>query len=69
MQYAEQDEEGTSHQSGDGQSFKAILLYDAIDDNDKGSCGTADLHLASTQKGDDEASHDGSDDALLRRYS
>ena len=41
----------------------------AVDDNDKRAGGTAYLHLAATQGGDDETSHDGGNDALFGCYA
>ena len=68
-QEAEHDEEGTGHERGDGQSLDAVLLDDAVDDDDERSCGAADLDAAASEDGDDQSGDDGRDDALLRRHA
>ena len=67
MEDAEHDEEHTRHQRGNGQTFKAILLDDAIYNNNECARGTTNLHLRTSKDGDDKTCHDGSDDTLLRR--
>ena len=69
MQHAEHDEEHARHQRGYGQSLEAILLDDAIDNNNERARGTANLHLRSTKDRDDETGDDGGDDTLLGRHT
>ena len=47
---SEKYEEEASHQGSDGESLEAILLYDAVDDDDKRTCRSAYLHLASSEE-------------------
>ena len=46
---AHQQENDARHDSGDGQSFDAVLLDDAVHDDDERAGGTSDLHAAATQ--------------------
>ena len=64
-EHAQHDKEHTGHQRGHGQSLHAVLLDDAIDDDDEGSRGTANLHFAASEEGDEQTGHNGGDDALL----
>ena len=67
LEQSEEYEEHACHDGGDGESFDAVLLYDAVDDDDEGSRGASYLHLATAEQRDEEASHDGCDDAFLWR--
>ena len=69
MEHAEHDEEHTRHQCGNGQSFEAVLLDDTIYDNNKRARWSTDLHLRSTEDGNNETCHDGSDDTFLRCHA
>jgi hypothetical protein len=67
MQQAEHDQKHTGHQRGNGQALEAVLLDDAVDDNNERARRTADLYLRTSEDGDEQTGHDGGDDALLRR--
>ena len=66
LEYPQQDEEYTCHESSHGQPADAILLNDAIDDDDERTRRSANLYLASAQQRNDETCHDGCDDTLFR---
>ena len=65
MQHTEHNEEHTRHQRGDGQSLEAILLDDAIYNNNECARRSTYLYLRASEDGDDETGDDGGDDALL----
>ena len=67
--HAKQDEEEACHNGGDGQACETVLLDDAVDDDDEGSCGTAYLHAATTKGADGKACDDGCEDAFLGRHA
>ena len=67
--HAQEDEEHTCHQRGDGQSLYAILMDDAIDDDDEGTRRTANLHLRTTEGRNDETGYDGRENTLFGRYT
>ena len=64
---AQHDEDDTCHQRGGNEARLAILLDDAVDDDDECACRSAYLHLAATQQRDEETRDDGRHDALLGR--
>ena len=66
MQHAHQDEEGTGHEGGDHQAAHSILLDDAVNDDDEGAGGATDLDFAAAEEGDQEAGHDGGENACFR---
>ena len=68
-QHAQQDEKNSCHQCGNGQPLHSILLDDAIDNHDEGTCGTANLHLRTSEERDGQTGYDGGDDALLRAHT
>ena len=43
----------------DGEAVVAVLLNDAVDDDDERAGGAADLYARSAERGDDEAGDDG----------
>ena len=57
------------HQRGYNQSGLAVLLYDAIDNDDKCSRRAADLDFAASQQGNDESRNDSGDNTFFGRYS
>ena len=61
----QQDEDDARHEGGHHQAVYAILLYDAIDDYDKGSRRAANLHFAAPKEGDDKTGHNSRDDAFF----
>ena len=67
MQHAHQDEESAGHERRYHESVHAVLLDDAVHDDDEGAGGTADLHLAAAEERDEETGHDGREDAGFRR--
>ena len=69
LEQTEQNEEHASHDGGDGESFDAVLLYDAVDDDDESTGRTANLHLATAEQRHKETGYDGSDDAFLGCYA
>ena len=69
MQYAEHDEEDARHERGDGQTLEAVLLDDAIYNNNERTRRTTDLYLRASEDGDDETGYDGGDDTLLGRHA
>ena len=69
MEQTEEHQEGTRHEGGNGQSLDAVLLDDAVDDDDKRTGRSAYLHLAATEYRDDETGHDGCDDTLFGSHS
>ena len=68
-EHTQQNEEDARHEGGDGETLHAVLLDDAIDDDDEGTCRTAYLHLASAEGGNEQSCDDGGDDTFLRRYT
>ena len=66
---SEEYQEETCHEGGDGETFHAILLDDAIDDDDEGACRTTYLNLAAAKDGDDETCHNGGDDSLFGSHA
>ena len=69
LQQTEQQQEHASHDGGYHQSLYAILLYDAVDDDNEGAGWSAYLHLAAAEQRDDKSGDDGGDDAFLRGYA
>ncbi len=67
MQHTEHNEEHTCHERGDGQAFEAVLLDDAIYNNNERARRSADLYLRTSEDGNDETGYDGGDDTLLGR--
>ena len=49
-EYAQQDEEHASPQCGNGQSLHAVLLDNAVDNDDKGTRRTTNLHFRTSEK-------------------
>ena len=49
----------------DQQIRQAVALHDAVDDDDEGTGGPADLHAGAAQRRDQDAGDDGREDALL----
>ena len=68
-QHTEEYQEHACHECSYGESLYAVLLYDAVDDDNESTCRSAYLHAASAEDRYHEASHDGGDDALLGRYA
>ena len=68
---AQRDEYQASQNRGDEQALQAILrvVHDAIDDDDEGTRRAANLHLCAAEQRDEEACHDGRNDALLGRHA
>lgn len=66
---SEEDEEETRHERRDGESLKAILLYDAVYYNNERARRTANLHTAASECRHYESRYDGCDDALLRSHA
>ena len=64
-----EDKQYTRHHGSDHQTGQTVLLDDTVDDNDEGACGTTDLHLTSTEHGDDQTGYDGCDQTFRRAYS
>ena len=69
MEHAEHDEKHTCHQRGDGQTLKAILLDDAIYNNNERARRTTDLNLRTSEHRNEQTSYDGRDDTLLRGHA
>ena len=65
MENAQEDEEDASHEGGNGESLHAVLLDDAIDDDDEGTGRTADLHLTAPEYRDHQSCHNSGDDTFL----
>ena len=59
LEQSHQYEQYARHDSGDEQSRDAMLLNHAIDNHDKRSCRTANLHFAATESRDDKSRDDG----------
>ena len=68
-EHTKQHQKHARHDGGNGQSLHAILLDDAVDDDDKRTSGATDLHAATAKDGNDKTGHNGRDDALLGRYA
>ena len=68
-EHAQQDEEHARHERGNGKPLHAILLDDAIDDDDESTRRTAYLNLRPTEGGNHESGNDGRDDALFGRHA
>ena len=66
---AHQHEQHAGHQRGDDQARLAVLLDDAVYDDDECARRPSDLYAASSQQRDDQSGEDGRDDALLGRYA
>ena len=65
MKHAEHNQEHAGHERGDGQTLEAVLLDDAIYNNNERARGTAYLHLRASKNGDEQTGHDGGDNTLL----
>ena len=61
---AQDNEKEARHQRADQQSGRVVLFQHAHDDDDEGAGGAAYLVLASAEQGNEEAGHDGGDEAL-----
>lgn len=68
-QHAEQDEEETRHDGGDGESCESVLLDDAVDDDNEGTRRTAYLYTATAECTDGKACNDGGEDAFFGRHA
>ena len=66
---AEEDENDAGNQGADHQAVVAGGGHDAGDDDHEGAGGTADLHAAPAERGDEESSHDRRVDPPLRRHA
>ncbi len=69
MEHTKHDKEHTSHKRRDGKSLEAILLDDAVDNNNKGTCRTTNLNFGTTKERYDKTSHNSGDNTLLGRYT
>ena len=69
MEDPQQYQEHTCQDGGNGQSLYAILLYDAIDDDNKGSRRTTYLYTASTESRNGKPGDNRRYDSLFRRNS
>ena len=67
-EHSQQHEDDARHERGRQQSGLAVLLDDAVHDDDERPRGPAYLHPAAAEQRDDEARDDGGNDALLGRY-
>ena len=56
-----------AHECGDEQPGLAVLLDDAVDNDDEGARRASDLYAAAAQQRNDESGDDGGDDALFGR--
>ena len=68
-EYAQQDEEHACHQCGNSQSLHAVLLDNAVDNDDKGTRRTTNLHFRTSEERNHESCNDGCDDTLLRAHT
>ena len=62
-------QQNAGHERGDEQSRLAVLLDDAVYDDDECARRPSDLYAASSQQRDDQSGEDSRDDALLGRYA
>ena len=69
MEHAEEDEEDTGQKGGYRQALEAVLLNDAIYNNNERARGASYLHLRTAEDRYDQSGDDGSDDALLRSHA
>jgi hypothetical protein len=69
LQQSEQYEEYACHDGSNGESFDAVFLDDAVDDNNKSSRRTSNLYLTAAEQRHEEAGYDGGYDALLGCYA
>lgn len=60
---AEEHQYDAGHESGDGESGKAVIADDVVDDDDEGTCWAADLDAVATEGRDEETADDSSDEA------
>lgn len=60
------DQQHAGHERRNQQPRFAVLLDDAVDDDDEGTRRAADLYPASAQQRDDEPRDHGRDDSLFR---
>ena len=70
-EHAHQHEQHAGQQRGHRETRDAILRarHDAVNDDDERARRPAYLHTAAAEQRDDEAGHDGRDDALLGRHA
>ena len=68
-EYAKQNENDTCHNCGNEQSAFAILLDNAINNNNKGTSRTANLYPASSENRDGQTGNNSSDNSFLRSDS
>ena len=66
MQHAKQNKKNARHKCSDGETAHAILLNDAVDNDNEGSCGAAYLHFTATKNRDNKTCYDGSNNSFLR---
>ena len=66
MEYAQQNQEHTGHDGSHEQARFAVLLDDAIDNDDERTGRSSNLYLAPTHQGDDETGYDSRNDTFLR---
>ena len=64
-QHAEDDQYDPGHYGGDEQAVVAEALDNAVDDDDEGAGGAADLDAAAAESGDYEAGDDGGVEPLV----
>ena len=69
VEYAKQNENDTCHNCGNEQSAFAILLDNAINNNNKGTSRTANLYPASSENRDGQTGNNSSDNSFLRSDS
>ncbi len=63
---AEGDEQESRHHGAEDEAVDAVLLDDAVHDDDEGPRRAADLNAAAAQEGDEEPRHRGRDEASFR---
>ena len=69
FQHAKHNKEYACHECGYGETLKAVLLYDAVYDDDESTRRTSNLYFAATEQRDNESGYYSRDDAFFRRYA
>src|ERR1051326_8127646 len=67
--HAQYHEDHAGHDCCDRQAIDAVLLDDAVDDDDERARRPADLHTRTTERGDEESSDDRGIESLLQRHA
>ena len=69
MEYTEHNQKHTCHQCGNRKTFEAILLDNAVYNNNERARRTTNLYFRSAKDRDNQSCYNSGDNTLFRRHS